>query len=127
MIVDSRKLQIHNLYSSPNIIESDQVKGNEMSRECNTYGAGVPTGSWCESQKERDHEEDQDRDVRMIRWMGARGLVSSGSGWESVTVHFEHGNEHAENFLSSRTTVSFSRRVLVSRDTNVISEKPKYY
>jgi hypothetical protein len=43
MIVDWRKLQIHNLYSSPNIIKSDKVKEDEMGRECNTCGGEEET------------------------------------------------------------------------------------
>jgi hypothetical protein len=30
--------ELHNLYCSPNIFSGDQIKKNEMGRECGTYG-----------------------------------------------------------------------------------------
>jgi hypothetical protein len=44
--------ELHNLYTSPNIIT---VKEDEMGMAFSTNGGGVHIGCWWESQKERDH------------------------------------------------------------------------
>jgi hypothetical protein len=60
---DCRKLhneELHNLYSSLNIIR--MIKSRRMRWACSTNGGrrGMRIGYWWESQKERDHHEDQD-------------------------------------------------------------------
>jgi hypothetical protein len=55
--------ELHNLYSSPNIIR--QVKANEVGGACGTHGRGECTRLWWESPKERDHLKDQGVDGKM--------------------------------------------------------------
>jgi hypothetical protein len=56
---DWRKLRIeelHNLYSSPNIVSVIKVKEDGMGRACSRNGgSGIHIGYWWGSQKERDH------------------------------------------------------------------------
>jgi hypothetical protein len=57
---ERRKLhneELHDLYSSPNIIR--QVKVNEVGGAYGTHGREKCTRFWWESPKERDHLEDQ--------------------------------------------------------------------
>jgi hypothetical protein len=49
--------ELHNLYSSPDIIR--QVKVNEVGGACGTHGRGKCTRFLWESPKEKDHLEDQ--------------------------------------------------------------------
>jgi hypothetical protein len=55
---DWRKLhneQLHNLYSSPNIIRMIKSKRRRWARHVTRMGrSGIHTGYWVESQKERD-------------------------------------------------------------------------
>jgi len=53
-----------------------------------------------------------------MRWVGACGLDSSGSGYGPMAGPCKHGNEpsgsiKAKNFLTCWVTVSFSRRTLL--------------
>jgi hypothetical protein len=54
---------LHNLYSSPDIIR--QIKKNEMGDMWHSWGRRNVFRFWWESQKERDHLEDQGVDARM--------------------------------------------------------------
>jgi hypothetical protein len=54
-------VELHNLYSSPDIIS--QVKANEVGGACGTHGRGERF--WWESPKERDHWEDQGEGGKM--------------------------------------------------------------
>jgi hypothetical protein len=75
---------LHNLYSSPNVIR--QIKSRRMRWAGHVARSGEGekcTGFWWESQKERDHLKDRGVDGRMgskwtlERWVG--GGVWSGS------------------------------------------------
>jgi hypothetical protein len=61
--------ELHNLHSSLSIIR--MIKSRGMSRQGMLHGwgrRGMHIGYWCESQKERNHWEDQD--LREIEWDG---------------------------------------------------------
>jgi hypothetical protein len=50
--------ELHDLCSSPNVIRT--VEEDEVGRACSMDGrTGMHMGQWWESQKERDHQEDQ--------------------------------------------------------------------
>jgi hypothetical protein len=53
--------ELHNLYSSPNIIRMIKSTWMRWAGHVARMGAkGVHRGYWWENQKERDHQEDQD-------------------------------------------------------------------
>jgi hypothetical protein len=61
---DWRKLhndELHNLYSSPSVIRVMKSRRMKWAEHVARMGRrGMHTGYWWESQKERDHKEDQD-------------------------------------------------------------------
>jgi hypothetical protein len=60
---DWRKLhneELHNLYSSPNIIRKMKSRRMRWAGHVAQWGEEMHIGYWWESQKERDHKEDQD-------------------------------------------------------------------
>jgi hypothetical protein len=72
--------EIHNLYSSPDIIR--QVKANEVGGACGTHGRGKKNvqGFGGEGPKERDHLEVQGVGGRMgSEWI--LGRLAWGVGW----------------------------------------------
>jgi hypothetical protein len=53
--------ELHNMYSSPNIIRMIKSRRIRWVGHITRMGRrGIHIGCWCESQKERDHKEDQD-------------------------------------------------------------------
>jgi hypothetical protein len=50
--------ELHNLYSSPNITEHDQIKENELGGACDTHGTGDKSVKGC-SGKARKKETTQ--------------------------------------------------------------------
>jgi hypothetical protein len=91
-----RNEELHNLYSSPS-----QVKEYEMGRACSNAWErkGMHTGSWLESQKERDHYKD--RPMREDNFKinlteigrGGYGLDSSGLEYKLVVGCREHDSK----------------------------------
>jgi hypothetical protein len=62
--------ELHDLYSSPNIIRV--IKEDEIGGACSTNGGKgiVHTGFWLENLRERDHLEDPGMDGRIIlKWL----------------------------------------------------------
>jgi hypothetical protein len=70
--------ELNDLYSSPNIIWSDQIK-NEVGGACSMYGGEGHTGFWWGALSEGDHLEHPGIDGRIIlkgifKWDGGHGL-----------------------------------------------------
>jgi hypothetical protein len=79
--------ELHNLYSSPNIIRQSKQRRMRWAGHVTRMGEGRNrTGFWWESPKERDHSEDRGVDGRMgSKWILGRlvwgcGVDSPGSG-----------------------------------------------
>jgi hypothetical protein len=49
--------KLHNLYSSPNIIRSIKSRRIRLAGHAALENRKIHTGFWCESQKERNHQE----------------------------------------------------------------------
>jgi hypothetical protein len=61
--VSVRNEELHNLYSSPSIIRVIKSRWMRWAGHAARMGrGGMHIGYWWESQKERDHLEDQDVD-----------------------------------------------------------------
>jgi hypothetical protein len=85
--------ELHNLYSSQNIIRQIKWRENEVDDACGTHGREECTRFWWESPKERDHSEDQGVDERMgSKWILGRlaggveyiQLAQNRDRWRSV-------------------------------------------
>jgi hypothetical protein len=104
---DWRKLhkeELHNLYSSPSIIR--MIKSMRMrwaGHVARTGRRGMHIGCWWVSQKERDHQEDQDvHGCIVLKWILERedgvvwtGLICLRRGTSGVEGSCDHGNEHS--------------------------------
>jgi hypothetical protein len=79
--------ELHNLYSSPDIVRQIKSRGMRWAGHVARMGRRETcTGFWRESLKEKDHLKDQDIDGRMGsewtlgRLVGGCGVDSPGSG-----------------------------------------------
>jgi len=69
---ERRKLhdELHDLYSSPNIIRMIKSRRKRWAGHVARMGGGVYTGFWCGGLRERDQLEDPGIDGRIIlRWI----------------------------------------------------------
>jgi hypothetical protein len=77
--------ELHNLYSSPNIIRMIKSRRMRWAEHVARIGRrGMDIGYWWESQKERDHYEDQDvGGWTILKLILERedGMVWTGSNW----------------------------------------------
>ena len=85
----------------------------------------VYTGHWCENLKERDHLEDPGLDGRIIKKLALQKVGCGGMDWIDLGQHRDRWRalvnavmnlrfpSNAEDFLTSREPVSFSRRTLL--------------
>jgi hypothetical protein len=92
--------ELHNLYSSPNIIRQVKSKGMKSAgRVARMEKTEKCTRFWWERMKERDHSQDRGVDGSIGSkwifgdWLGGCGVDSPGSGEESVAGCCECGDE----------------------------------